>query len=89
MAVPATVAAVPASLYVGDLHSEVVDHHLFEAFAEFKTMDSVRVCRDRVTMKSLCYGYVNFKSQQDGISLSLSLFLSLRHVYIIINNIND
>ncbi|KAG4996279.1 hypothetical protein JHK84_027327 [Glycine max] len=55
MAVPATVAAVPASLYVGDLHSEVVDHHLFEAFAEFKTMDSVRVCRDRVTMKSLCY----------------------------------
>ncbi|KAG5126256.1 hypothetical protein JHK82_027091 [Glycine max] len=55
MAVPATVAAVPASLYVGDLHPEVVDHHLFEAFAEFKTMDSVRVCRDRVTMKSLCY----------------------------------
>lgn len=67
MAVPATVAAVPASLYVGDLHPEVVDHHLFEAFAEFKTMDSVRVCRDRVTMKSLCYGYVNFKSQQDAI----------------------
>ncbi|KAL2978688.1 hypothetical protein AAZX31_13G131100 [Glycine max] len=67
MAVPATVAAVPASIYVGDLHPDVQEHHLFAAFVEFGSIASVRVCRDRVTMNSLCYGYVNFRSQQDAI----------------------
>jgi polyadenylate-binding protein len=58
--------ATPASLYVGDLHSDVTDDLLYKAFSEFKSLTSVRVCKDSVTGKSLCYGYVNFTSHQDG-----------------------
>ncbi|XP_027363185.1 polyadenylate-binding protein 7-like [Abrus precatorius] len=67
MSVPATVTATSASLYVGDLHPELSDSQLFEAFEEFKSLSSVRVCRDSATGKSLCYGYVNFFSHQDAI----------------------
>ncbi|KAL9332029.1 hypothetical protein ACSQ67_001639 [Phaseolus vulgaris] len=67
MAVPPSVAASPASLYVGDLHPDVSDIHLVDAFSEFKSLTSVRVCKDSSTGKSLCYGYVNFVSHQDAI----------------------
>ncbi|KAK7396620.1 hypothetical protein VNO78_17753 [Psophocarpus tetragonolobus] len=67
MAVPPSVAAAPASLYVGDLHPDVSDAHLVDAFSDFKTLASVRVCKDSSTGKSLCYGYVNFVSPQDAI----------------------
>ncbi|WVY89970.1 hypothetical protein V8G54_035484 [Vigna mungo] len=40
------VAASPASLYVGDLHSDVSDSHLIDVFSEFKSLNSVRVCKD-------------------------------------------
>ncbi|KAK4755255.1 hypothetical protein SAY87_009012 [Trapa incisa] len=67
MAVPLTAAATsPASLYVGDLHPDVTDGALFEAFAEFKSLTSVRICRDSSTGRSLCYGYANFLSPQDA-----------------------
>lgn len=67
MAVPDTIiSAMPASLYVGDLHPELSDGALFEAFTEFKSLSSVRVCRDSSSGRSLCYGYVNFLSTQDG-----------------------
>ncbi|XP_004494108.1 polyadenylate-binding protein 7 [Cicer arietinum] len=68
MAVPPSVAATPASLYVGDLHPDVSDGQLHEAFSDFKTLASVRICRDSSTAKSLCYGYVNFLSPQDAIN---------------------
>ncbi|KAJ7972296.1 Polyadenylate-binding protein [Quillaja saponaria] len=67
MAVSSTVAAAPASLYVGDLHPDVTDGQLFDAFSEFKSLASVRVCKDSSTGRSLCYGYVNFISAQDAI----------------------
>lgn len=66
MALEAAVPATPASLYVGDLHPDVNDGVLYEAFKEFKTLASVRVCLDSSTGRSLCYGYVNFVSPQDG-----------------------
>ncbi|XP_045794098.1 polyadenylate-binding protein 7-like [Trifolium pratense] len=67
MAVPPSVAATPASLYVGDLHPDVSDGQLHEAFSDFKSLASVRICRDSSTGRSLCYGYVNFLSPQDAI----------------------
>ncbi|KAL0289121.1 UNVERIFIED_CONTAM: Polyadenylate-binding protein 7 [Sesamum calycinum] len=65
MAVAPTVPA--ASLYVGDLQQDVTDGMLFDAFSEFKSLASVRICRDSATGRSLCYGYVNFISRQDAI----------------------
>ncbi|GMI65796.1 poly(A) binding protein 7 [Hibiscus trionum] len=67
MAVP-TAVTLPASmvsLYVGDLHPDIVDETLLDAFKEFKGV-SVHVCRDSSTGRSLCYGYVNFSSLQDA-----------------------
>ncbi|GMJ02943.1 poly(A) binding protein 7 [Hibiscus trionum] len=68
MSVPSavTVAASPASLYVGDLHPDVCDQNLIETFSDFKSLASVHVCRDSSTGRSLCYGYVNFISPQDA-----------------------
>ncbi|KAL1541342.1 polyadenylate-binding protein 7-like [Salvia divinorum] len=62
-----TVPPTPASLYVGDLHPDVNDAVLLEAFKEFNTLTSVRVCFNSSTGRSLCYGYVNFVSPQDAI----------------------
>ncbi|PIN08952.1 Polyadenylate-binding protein (RRM superfamily) [Handroanthus impetiginosus] len=56
-----------AALYVGDLQQDVTDGMLFDAFKEFKSIASVRVCRDSVTGRSLCYGYANFFSREDAI----------------------
>ncbi|XWS66781.1 hypothetical protein CRYUN_Cryun05aG0230200 [Craigia yunnanensis] len=85
MAVPSavTVAASPASLYVGDLHPDVSDGQMFDAFSEFKSLASVRVCRDSSTGRSLCYGYVNFISPQDGTSKFHIMLLRQRITFLL------
>ncbi|KAG8374185.1 hypothetical protein BUALT_Bualt11G0104700 [Buddleja alternifolia] len=67
MAVEPTILAPSASLYVGDLPQDMSDGMLFDAFSEFKSLASVRICRDSSSGRSLCYGYVNFIAPQDAI----------------------
>ncbi|XP_043701551.1 polyadenylate-binding protein 7-like [Telopea speciosissima] len=66
MAVPSNVPA-PASLYVGDLHLDITDGQLFDAFSVIDNLASVRVCRDSMSGRSLGYGYANFITTQDAI----------------------
>ncbi|KAM7265555.1 hypothetical protein ACFE04_003238 [Oxalis oulophora] len=63
---PVSNTTATASLYVGDLHPDVNDGHLFDVFAEYKSVVSVRVVRDSATGRSLCYGYVNFVNPKEA-----------------------
>ena len=62
-----------AALYVGDLDPEVSEVELVDVFSGMGPLVSVRLCRDSLSGKSLCYAYVNFFYPSDGNpSLSLS-----------------
>ena len=55
-----------ASLYVGDLPTDISEHVLFDLFNGVGPVQSIRVCRDAITRRSLGYAYVNYHSATDA-----------------------
>eukprot|EP00009_Paramoeba_aestuarina_P010089 CAMPEP_0201523772 /NCGR_PEP_ID=MMETSP0161_2-20130828/20911_1 /ASSEMBLY_ACC=CAM_ASM_000251 /TAXON_ID=180227 /ORGANISM="Neoparamoeba aestuarina, Strain SoJaBio B1-5/56/2" /LENGTH=580 /DNA_ID=CAMNT_0047922981 /DNA_START=89 /DNA_END=1831 /DNA_ORIENTATION=+ len=55
-----------AALYVGNLSSDITEPALYEFFAQYGQLVSVRVCRDLHSQASLGYGYVNYQNYEDA-----------------------
>ncbi|CAM8958235.1 unnamed protein product [Rhodiola kirilowii] len=55
------------AVYVGDLQPDVDNEQLFQAFVEFRSLTSAKVCRDHITSGSRGYGYINFSDYDDAV----------------------
>ncbi|ORZ05976.1 hypothetical protein BCR42DRAFT_174060, partial [Absidia repens] len=55
-----------SSLYVGELDPSVDESTLMKVFGNIGPVESIRLCRDAITNKSLGYAYVQFASDADG-----------------------
>ncbi|KAE9592504.1 hypothetical protein Lal_00028565 [Lupinus albus] len=66
MAAVAPVGGQTASLYVGDLESNVNEGQLYDLFSHVAQIVSIRVCRDQTQRSSLGYAYVNFPTPLDA-----------------------
>ncbi|CAL1545698.1 unnamed protein product [Lymnaea stagnalis] len=62
----ATGNAGMASVFVGDLHSDVTESDIYNKFSQIGTVLSIKVCRDASTGKSLGYGYVVYQDPEDA-----------------------
>ena len=71
--IPVNTQEQSLSLYVGDLSSDVNDIDLYSLFSQFGQVNSVKICRNKMTKKSLGYGYVNFNNQVDATKAKFSL----------------
>lgn len=63
---------IMASLYVGNLHSNVNERMLFEKFSRFGNIVSIRVFKDKA-QRSNGYAYVNYFHKKDGKNSSIGL----------------
>jgi len=72
-----------ASLFYYHL-GNATEAQLYKAFSgESNTIISARVCKDSATGKSLCHGYVNLSSHQEGNNaFSVSLHCSGIFVFV-------
>jgi len=64
--IPSKKAFQVSTLYVGDLDENVDETTLYQLFAQVGSIESIRVCRESASRKSLGYGYVNFTNLQDA-----------------------
>lgn len=60
-----------ASLYVGNLASNVTEADLVSIFSQASPVVTARVCVDKETQEPRGYGYVSYASSSDGKSYSM------------------
>lgn len=53
-------------IFIGDLDPCITEYDLRHTFKEFKSLQSVKVCRSRFTGEPLGHGYLNFSNKEEA-----------------------